>query len=198
MKLFINLTSPYGRIARVALREKGLLPQIDEQVIDPWADPPEFFAANSAAKVPTLVLDDGRVLTESLLIVQWLEATRPQPSLLGSDPAGVLSQAGIAMGVIDAAVVIIINRKTVTTGYDELPVGVRRTRTMSEGLKRLNADPPAYGGGTPSLAVIATVDALDYIRFRFPAAAWLPKVDALDRLVQATSDRASIVETRPK
>lgn len=198
MKLFINLTSPYGRIARVALREKGLLAQIEEQVVDPWADLPEFLAANPAAKVPTLVLDDGRALTESLLIVQWLEATRPQPSLLGSDPATVLSQAGIAMGVIDAAVVIIINRKTVTTGYDELPVGVRRTRTMAEGLKRLDASAPDYNGGTPSLAVIAAVDALDYIRFRFAGAAWLPKVDALDRLVRSTSDRASIVDTRPR
>lgn len=198
MKLFVNLTSPYGRIARVALREKGLLPQIDEQIIDPWTDPPEFFAANAAARVPTLVLDDGRALTESLLIVQWLEATRREPSLLGDDPATVLQQAGIAMGVIDAAVVIIINRKTVSTGYDELPVGVRRTRTMSEGLARLDANAPSYSGGVPSLAVITAVDALDYIRFRFADAAWMPKVERLDALVAATGDRASLVETRPR
>lgn len=198
MKLFANLTSPYGRIARVALREKGLGPQIEEVIIDPWTDPPEFIAANAAARVPTLVLDDGRALTESLLIVQWLEATRREPSLLGADPARVLSQAGIAMGAIDAAVIVIINRKTVTQEFDALPVGQRRIRTMSEALKRLDADPPGYDGGTPSLAVITAIDVLEYIRFRFPDAAWMPKLPRLDALVAKLADRASIVETRPR
>ena len=101
MKLFVNLTSPYGRIARVALREKGW-PEIKEQILDPWADAPEFVAANPAARVPTLLLDDGRALTESLLIALWLEATRPEPSLLAPDPTAVLAQAGVAMGAIDA------------------------------------------------------------------------------------------------
>jgi glutathione S-transferase len=198
VKLYANLTSPYGRIARVALREKGLWPQVDEQIVDPWTDPPAFLAANPAARVPTLVLDDGRALTESLLIVQWLEATVPQPTLLGDDPATVLGQAGIAMGAIDAAVAVIINRKTVTTEYDALPVGVRRTRTMTEALKRLDAAPPAYAGGTPSLAVIAAVDLLDYLRFRFPGAAWMPATPGLDALAATLGDRASIVETRPR
>jgi glutathione S-transferase len=197
MKLYANLTSPYGRIVRVALREKGLWPQVDEQIVDPWTDPPAFLAANGAARVPTLVLDDGRALTESLLIVQWLEATVPQPSLLGGDPVAVLAQAGMAMGAIDAAVAIIINRKTVTTEYDTLPVGVRRKRTMTEALKRLDADPPAYAGGTPSLAAIAAVDLLDYLRFRFPGAAWLPTVPRLAALAARLADRASITETRP-
>ncbi len=198
MKLFVNLTSPYGRIARVALREKNLGPQVEEVIVDPWTDPPEFVAANAAARVPTLVLDDGRALTESLLIVQWLEATRREPSLLGGDPTRVLSQAGIAMGAIDAAVIVIINRKTVTTEFDALEVGQRRIRTMTEALKRLDADLPAYAGGTPSLAVIAAIDAVEYIRFRFQDAAWLPKLPGLDALVAATADRASIAETRPR
>jgi glutathione S-transferase len=197
MKLYVNLTSPYGRIARVALREKGFR-DLDEQLVDPWTDPPEFVAANAAARVPTLVLDDGRVLTESLLIVQWLEATQAKPSLLGADPTTVLAQAGIALGVIDAAVAIIIGRKTVDPQFDALPVGQRRIRTMTEGLKRLNAKPPAYAGGTPSLAVIAAVDAVEYVRFRFADAAWLPPVEALDALLRAAAARPSIAETRPR
>lgn len=197
MKLFVNLTSPYGRIVRIALREKGVR-DVHEQIVDPWADGPEFLAANSAARVPALVLDDGRVLTESLLIALWLEQTRPQPSLLGSDPATVLSQAGVAMGAIDAAVAILIARKTTSPDFDKLPVGVRRIRTMSEALKRLDADAPAYHGGVPSLAMITAIDLLDYVRFRFPDAAWMPKLEALDQLIAATAGRASIVETRPR
>jgi hypothetical protein len=61
--------------------------------------------------VPTLVLDDGRVLTESLLILMWLENRYTANSLLGGDPSAVLSKVGIAMGGVDAAAAIIIGRK---------------------------------------------------------------------------------------
>jgi maleylacetoacetate isomerase len=37
-------------------------------------------------QVPTLQLDDGRVLTESVAIIEWLEETRPTPALLPADP----------------------------------------------------------------------------------------------------------------
>jgi maleylpyruvate isomerase len=36
--------------------------------------------------VPTLVTDDGRALTQSLAVVEWLDETHPQPPLLPTDP----------------------------------------------------------------------------------------------------------------
>lgn len=36
--------------------------------------------------MPTLELDDGRVLTQSLAIVEWLDETHPDPPLLPADP----------------------------------------------------------------------------------------------------------------
>ena len=104
MQLLANTTSPDVRIARVALIEKGL--NIEPTIVDPWADDTRLREANPATRVPTLITDDGIPLTESLLIVQWLEHTRPAPDwpgLLGTSAAGVLSRAGIALGVIDAA-----------------------------------------------------------------------------------------------
>jgi glutathione S-transferase len=92
-------------MARIAMIEKGL--DVEPTIVDPWADDARLRDANAAARVPTLILDDGTPLAESLLIVQWLERTRPAPDwpdLLGRDTAGVLSRAGIALGVIDAAV----------------------------------------------------------------------------------------------
>jgi maleylacetoacetate isomerase len=40
---------------------------------------------NPMRQVPTLVLDDGRVLTESVAIIEWLEETTPDPPLLPRD-----------------------------------------------------------------------------------------------------------------
>ena len=87
--------------------------------------------------MPTLITDEGIPLTESLLIVQWLEHTRPAPSwpgLLGPDAAGVLSRAGIALGVIDASVhTIFIRKVTAPVLFDQTPVGLRRRRSMADG-----------------------------------------------------------------
>jgi glutathione S-transferase len=47
---------------------------------------PEFLSINPKAKVPTLVRDDGSVLTEFPAIASWLALTNPGKHLLPSDP----------------------------------------------------------------------------------------------------------------
>ena len=49
---------------------------------------PEFAAVNRKGKVPTLVRDDGTVLTEFPAIAWWLGATNPQLQLIPADPEG--------------------------------------------------------------------------------------------------------------
>ena len=119
MQLLANTTSPFVRIVRVAMIEKGL--DVEPTIVDPWADDVRLRAANAATRVPTLVLDDGTPLSECLLIVQWLDDTRPQPAVLGDDPvrrAGVLSRAGVAIGAIEASTITIITRKGYGGAYD--------------------------------------------------------------------------------
>lgn len=202
MQLLANTTSPFVRIARVAMIEKGL--HIEPTIVDPWADDLRLRNANAATRVPTLITDDGTPLTESLLIVQWLEQTRPPPdwpSLFGTDPAGVLSRAGIAMGVIDAAVhTIIIRKVTAPVLFDETPVGLRRRRTMAEGMARLEAIAarmPLAGDGAPTLDAICAVVALDYLRFRFANVPWLLPMPALDALSLSLRRRDSFSQTLP-
>ncbi len=195
MKLLINTTSPYTRIARIALAEKGHADVVD--VVDPWGDTPMLLQANPAARVPTLIADDGRPLTESLLILLWLEHERPTPSLLGSDATAAVSRAGIAMGVIDAAVHTLIGRKITDASFDGSPVGLRRRRSMAGGLARLEADPPECGDGAPAIDVITTVVAMDYVDFRFPNVAWLPALPKLRALCARMAPRASFERSRP-
>ena len=197
MKLLINTTSPYARIARIALWEKGL-GEVPTQIVDPWGDTPELLQANSSGRVPALILDDGQVLTESLLIVLWLERTRSEPSLLGGDPTDVVARTGVAMGVIDAAVHTLIGRKIVGgPDFDESPVGVRRRRRMAEGLKRIEADLQEPGEGVPMLDAITAVVTLDYVQFRFPQAGWMPSLPRLERLQQRLRARPAIERTLP-
>jgi maleylpyruvate isomerase len=48
----------------------------------------DFLAINRFGMVPTLELDDGTILTQSLAILEYLEEIWPQPSLLPKDPVG--------------------------------------------------------------------------------------------------------------
>ena len=203
MQLLANTTSPFVRIARVAMIEKGL--EIEPTLVDPWADDARLRAANAATRVPTLVLDDGTPLTECLLIVQWLETTRPTPSVLGSDPAhaaGVLSRAGIAIGAIEASTITIITRKvTAPAPFDETPVGLRRRRTMIDGMQRLEAAAAALpwpAPAAPTLDAIAAVTLFDYQQLRFGDQAWLPATPRLRALAEAWRTRPSFARTMPR
>ena len=203
MQLLANTTSPYVRIAQVSMIEKGL--NIEATIVDPWADDARLREANPATRVPTLITDEGIPLTESLLIVQWLEHTRPAPdwpSLLGPGAAGVLSRAGIALGVIDASVhTILIRKVTAPVLFDETPVGLRRRRTMAEGMARLEsiaARGELTASDAPRLDAICAVVALDYLRFRFEGQSWMPPMPALDALSLSLRQRTSFAQTLPR
>ncbi len=54
-----------------------------------WEADPDFLRRNPAAKVPVLRLD-GIMMSESAPICEYIEETRPEPSLLPSDPVARL------------------------------------------------------------------------------------------------------------
>ena len=116
-------------------------------------------------------------------------ATRPVP---------VEGSSTISSGVIDAAVHTLIGRKIVGgPDFDESPVGVRRRRSMAEGLKRIEADLQEPGEGVPTLDAITAVVTLDYVQFRFPQAGWMPSLPRLERLQQRLRARPAIERTLP-
>jgi maleylpyruvate isomerase len=47
---------------------------------------PEYQAVNPQMKVPSLVLDNGDVLIQSMAIIDYLDETHPEPPLLPNDP----------------------------------------------------------------------------------------------------------------
>jgi glutathione S-transferase len=197
MQILSNPTSPYARIARIALGEKGYdLGQT--QMVNPWGDEKVLIDANPAARVPTLITETGLPLTESLLILMWLEKTRPNPSLLDGPLDLVFSQAGRAMGVIDAMVHIIIGVMQVDPAFGEHRVGLRRRRTTITGLRALENDPPIWSGtGTPHIGVLTTIVALDYLRLRFKDAPWVEPLPRLDALRAAVAGRPAYAQTVP-
>lgn len=79
--------APNPRRARVFLHEKGLdipIKQIDIMKGDHKKD--DYKKMSPLSQVPTLELDDGTYITESIAICRYFEALYPQPNLMGNDP----------------------------------------------------------------------------------------------------------------
>ena len=75
---------PFSRKVRILLREKEL--EASLEAVEPWRQRDEVAALNPATEVPVL-LDHDRVIVDSGVICEYLDETRPEPRLLGLDPA---------------------------------------------------------------------------------------------------------------
>lgn len=196
MKILSNTTSPFARIARIALIEKGF-DASGLRMMNPWSADDEMLRLNPASKVPTLELPSGVPLTESLLILWWLEQKVPEPPLLGDDLDLTISLAGRAMGVIEAMANMVTGRMQIAPDFEDGKVGLKRRRTVVEGFRKLESDPPAYRGGVPDIAVLTTVVAVDYLPLRFKDQPWVEPIPRLEALRDAVSDRPAYATTKP-
>lgn len=87
MKLYSAPYAPNPRRVTMFLAEKGVT-DIEIEVLDLPGGAhrtPAYRAHSPLSQVPTLVLDDGRALTESRAICTYLESVYPEPNLMGRD-----------------------------------------------------------------------------------------------------------------
>jgi glutathione S-transferase len=197
MKLYANPTSPFVRLVRIALIEMGLADRVAVTMVDAWADDAAFLAANPAGRVPTLVTDAGVAIAESGMILQHLAALAPdRPLLPATGREQALARAGLAQGAFEAAVAIIIGRKS-SPEFDADLVGAKRHRTMREALRRLDADLPPDMAAALDLSAIATAVAYDYIAFRLPETDWAALAPGLAAWRARQGERPSLVATKP-
>ena len=110
MRLFYSAGSPYARIVRIALLETGLdgrVTKIEVTRARLYSSESEVLTVNPTGRVPTLELDGGTVLTESQLILNYINALSPGSRLLpcdGSDGRQTLAEMGQAWGLLDSIV----------------------------------------------------------------------------------------------
>ncbi|QXQ04821.1 glutathione S-transferase family protein [Sphingosinicellaceae bacterium] len=78
--------APNPRRVTLLLREKGIsLPVTNVALMKGEHKSPAIVALNPRGQVPFLVLDDGRVLAETVAICRYLDELHPEPPLFGTD-----------------------------------------------------------------------------------------------------------------
>jgi glutathione S-transferase len=79
MKLYVTLRSPYARLARIVVLEKGLEDRVEIiQAKTRTSDSP-YYRINPSGRVPFLVDDDGVGMEDSQLICAYLDSLDGKP-----------------------------------------------------------------------------------------------------------------------
>jgi len=81
------MPAPNPRRVRIFLAEKGIdLPETPVNMMKREHKSPEFRAKNSMGQLPTLELDDGTCISETVAICRYFEETHPEPPMFGRTP----------------------------------------------------------------------------------------------------------------
>jgi len=113
MRLIGLFDSPYVRRVAISLRAMGL--PFDHEPLSVFRDFDRFAAVNPIVKAPTLIADDGTMLIDSTLILDYLDRVAPPGRrLVPEDPAAFLASQriiGLALAACEKTVQIVYENK---------------------------------------------------------------------------------------
>lgn len=151
----------------------------------------DYVARNPQGLVPALEID-GHFLTQSLAIIDYLDARHEAPPMVPSDPAA--RSAVLARALVIAADIHPINNLRVLNylrgplGQDEAAVAEWYRHWILEGFVALEAGAPdagLFGGDLPNLADVCLVPQMaNARRFEVPLDAF-PKLVRIDAALRA-------------
>jgi glutathione S-transferase len=199
MRLRYSPTSPYVRKVTATAHELGLDERIERVPTNAWDPASDLPGDNPLGKVPTLLLDDGEVLYDSPVICAYLDDLAGGRLLPASGPARwrVLRDEALADGVLDAAVLVFIERNKRDEGQRSDWWQQLQLDTVTRSLDVLDGLAKEYGDA-PDLGQLAVACALGYLDFRFPELAWRQGRAALDGWHAAFAARPSLQATIPR
>ncbi len=173
---------------RIALNLKGVAYEaVDTSLLHGEQRDPDYLARNPQGLVPMLEVGDLR-LTQSLAIIDWLEATYAEPRLIPAEPAA--RAAEISKAMIVAADIHPINNlrilKYLKTDLSQTQDAIDQwaRHWIIEGFAALEAladsDQPFLGGAQPGIADVFLVPQMANARRVATPLEAFPKLVAID------------------
>jgi|SRR5579871_2477960 len=193
-----GFTSPFGRKVRIAVSVLGLDPEVaiePASTQDP-ADP--IRRQNPLGKVPVLILESGRTLYDSPVILEYLDYCAGGGRILPKDPQqrfAALRLQALADGIMDASILIMYEARYRPAERHEPKWLDLQAGKVARGLAALEVAPPGLYS-PPDVGQISLACALGFRDLRFAGdwrqdhpglAAWLDRFAAAVPAFAATA-----------
>jgi glutathione S-transferase len=189
MKLYCTPGSPYARMARIVVIEKGLEKRVEVVMAQTRKEGSPYYAINPSGRVPYLVRDDGVGMEESQVICAFLGFASP-----GDWEARRLE--GLARSLMDGLAVWL--RELYRPGNERSPGLIRheaaRAARLLDAWEREIAHP--HMKGALNMAQLTLGCALG-IEMRMPDLDWRAGHPRLVAWYEPIDARPSFVATRP-
>ncbi|MBX9684313.1 MAG: glutathione S-transferase [Hyphomicrobium sp.] len=175
MRIIETRRAPNPRRVRVFLAEKSVPVEFEERdMMEGALAAADIRAMNPWMRVPILVLDDGRTVSESVAICRYFEELYPTPALFGSD---AYSRATIEMwnrriefGLFQHVAQVVRHSSAKMAAFEQPQIGewaeANRHKVVPE-LTRIDAQlatAPFIAGEIFSIADITALVAIDFMK----------------------------------
>ena len=190
--------APNPRRVRIFIAEKGL--DLSETLVNMMKrehKSDEHRARNSLGQIPTLVLDDGTAISETVAICRYLDDQAQAGLYPASRLWDVLTLEATADGIMDAAVLIIYESRVRPEDHRFAPWVDGQWTKIDRSLDALEQRWLSHLHGPLDMGQIAVGVALGYLDFRHGDRDWRGGRPGLAAWDAVFAERPSMVATRP-
>lgn len=183
--------SPFGRKVKIAADVLGLTDRITVEMADTNDAGDSLRKQNPLGKIPALVLENGDVIYDSAVILEYLDHLAGGGKIIpaGGKRFAVLTLGALADGLMDAALLQVYEKRFRAEDKRSEEWVSYQADKVSRALAVLENEPPAAvaAGIVPNVGQIAVACALGYLDLRFEGkwrathprlVAWLAAFDA--------------------
>jgi glutathione S-transferase len=201
MKLYWSPRSPFVRKVMVCAHELGIAGRIETiyTLVSSNKVNTEMSRVNPLGRIPALVTDDGRVLYDSIVICEYLDA-ECGGALFAHKGAGrwnVLRRHALANGLLELLVAWRSELSRPHAQQSAETLQAYRSK-VAAGLAAAEQDVAAVATAHVDIAYVTLGVVLGYLDFRYSEYEWRAQHPQLGRWYEAFSARPSMTATAPQ
>jgi glutathione S-transferase len=161
--------SPFGRKAKLAMSILGLDSQVTIEKADPTDAGDSIRKQNPLGKIPALIVEDGTVLYDSPVILEYLDHRAGGGKIVPQEPNArfaALTLQALCDGILDACILLVYEGRWRPVEKHEPKWIDHQTGKVERAFAVLEANPPALTA-VPDVGQITLACALGYQDLRF-------------------------------
>jgi glutathione S-transferase len=201
MKLTFSQASPFARKVRISAIELGLIDKIEfvAATVVPGQANDEYLRINPLKKLPALILDNGEVILDSYVIVEYLDEIAGGGKLIpasGPNRWRVKSDHSILQGMLDSMLLCRYEKMVRPQGLQWQAWSDDHWNRAWSGMARFDKQADVLARPL-DIVQIALTCVLGYADFRFADCGWRKAFPSLDAFHERMLSRPSVKVSLP-